>query len=217
MGRLRLLDLFCGEGGAGMGYARAGFDVVGVDVAPQKRYPFTFVCGDAFDYLDGHWREFDVVHASPPCQAYSVTRRMTGRTDHPDLVGRIRQALVGTGLPYVVENVPGAPLVDPLLLCGSMFGLGVLRHRLFECAPSVFWPPASCDHAGGVLSMWWSSRCKALARGERFRYLTVAGKSFLVGEASAAMGIDWMSRRGLAQAIPPVFTEYVGRQLMGMV
>jgi DNA (cytosine-5)-methyltransferase 1 len=109
-----------------MGYSLAGFNVVGVDIKPQPRYPFEFHQADAIEYVQAHGREFDAIHASPPCQAYSMTQRIAGKT-HPDLVGATRAALQATGKPYVIENVPGAPLVDPVLLVGSMFGLRTMR------------------------------------------------------------------------------------------
>lgn len=216
---MRLLDLFCGAGGAAMGYHRAGFDeIVGVDIAPMPRYPFRFVRGDALEYLAAHGHEFDAIHASPPCQAYSVCKNLkTARSDYLDLVAPTRSALVATGKPFVIENVNGAPLKNPLMLCGSMFGLGVLRHRLFECNPPVWFPPHPCDHRGGALSMLWKTRVQKLAAGQAFRYITVAGNSFLVPEASRAMGIDWMTRRELAQAIPPAYTLFVGTHLLEAV
>src|SRR4051812_1654279 len=137
----RLLDLFCGQGGAGEGYARAGFEVVGVDLEPQPRSPHTFVQGDALEYVKANGHLFDVIHASPPCQAYSITKH-THNVTHPDLVGPTRDALVATGLPYVIENVPGAPLLQPVTLCGTEFALPardndgrtlqLRRPRLFE-------------------------------------------------------------------------------------
>jgi DNA (cytosine-5)-methyltransferase 1 len=212
--RPKLLDLFCGAGGAAMGYYRAGFDVVGVDIKPQPRYPFEFHQADALEFCAAHGTEFDVIHASPPCQAYSITRNLkTSRSNHPDLVALTRENLRATGLPFVIENVPGAPLVNPLMLCGSMFGLGVIRHRLFETNPVFWFAPMTCKH-GDVLPMWWKSRRKALAAGRTFEYITVAGKSFLMHEAKTAMGIDWMTREGIAQAIPPAYTEYIGRLLL---
>src|SRR5690554_2039294 len=124
MSKPRLLDLFSCAGGAGVGYARSGFDVVGVDNKPQKHYPFEFHQDDALRYLAEHWEEFDAIHASPPCQVYSATKHAhAGAGNHPDLLEPTREAVRATGLPYVIENVEGAPLLDPLTLCGSEFGL----------------------------------------------------------------------------------------------
>lgn len=211
---MRLLDLFCGAGGAGMGYHRAGFEVVGVDNRPMPRYPFEFIQADALEFCAEHGAEFDAIHASPPCQKYSITRNFkTMRADFPDLVAVTRERLRSTGLPFVIENVPGAPLINPLVLCGSMFGSRVIRHRLFETNPNLWFPPATCGH-GPAMPMWWKSRQRALAQGKTFRYMTVAGNSFLMPEARRAMGIDWMSRTEISQAIPPAYTEYIGRFLL---
>lgn len=212
--RPRLLDLFCGAGGASMGYYRAGFDVVGVDIKPQKRYPFEFILGDALEFCATHGREFDVIHASPPCQAYSMTRRLkTSRIDHVDLVAKTRALLIEANRLYVIENVPGAPLVNPLMLCGSMFGLTTIRHRLFECNPVIWFPPMSCRH-GRRMPMWWKSRRTALKAGRTFEFITVVGKSFLMSEAKRAMDIDWMVRDEISQAVPPAYTKFIGHQLM---
>src|SRR5713226_9004155 len=144
MNKPRLLDLFCGAGGAAAGYARAGFEVVGVDIRPQPRYPFAFHQADALTCsLDG----FDAYHASPPCQLYSRTHRLWKSSVHPDLVDPLRQRLRATGKPYMLENVPGAPLPGSIVLCGTMFGLGVLRHRLFESNVLLFLP-GPCAHKG---------------------------------------------------------------------
>ena len=205
------LDLYCGQGGCSVGYARAGFDMTGVDIKPQPRYPYRFVQADALTYLAEHWWEYDFIHASPPCQGYSITKNLkTVTADHPMLIEVVRKALIETGKPYVIENVPGAPLISPLMLCGSMFGLGVLRHRLFECNPPIWFPPASCNHDGKVLPIWWKSRMRELLAGKVYRYITVVGRSYLMPEARRAMGIDWMTRDGLSQAIPPAYTEFVG-------
>lgn len=204
-----LLDLFCGAGGAAMGYARAGFDVVGVDVRPCPRYPFAFVLADAFTFpLDG----FDAIHASPPCQRHSKTRAILhGKglecrgTD--DGIERIRERLIAHGSPYVIENVPGAPLRDPILLCGTMFGLGVLRHRLFE-SNRLLRAPEHPRHEGSTNSH------RGYSRGAR--YVTVGGHNYNPEDGRRAMGIDWMRTRDgeLNEAIPPAYTEWVGRQLM---
>lgn len=211
---LRLLDLFCGAGGAAMGYHRAGFDeIIGVDIKPQPRYPFEFVQADAMTFpLDG----FDAIHASPPCQDYAVTRSIPGRdsTLYPRLIEPVRSALRATGRPYIIENPPPAPLIDPLLLCGTMFGLRTRRHRLFETEPPIYFRPASCNHSG---------RVKIAGKGKRLAYyitdaaesmVTVAGHLFSLKAGSDAMGIHWMQRDELAEAIPPAYTEYVGRALI---
>lgn len=210
---MRLLDLFCGAGGASMGYYLAGFDeIVGVDIAPMPRYPFDFVMGDALDYCKQHGREFDIIHASPPCQAYSVTKSLS-RKDHPDLVALTRQVLLETGKPFVIENVPGAPLINPLMLCGTMFGLRVIRHRLFETYPYTIWfPPASCRHDGRVSgSVRYDGRRRDL---ENFDYLTVTGYNYVADYGRRAMGIEWMTMEELSQAVPPAYTRYIGEQII---
>lgn len=199
-----------------MGYYRAGFtEIVGIDNRPMPRYPFEFVLGDALEYVAAHGHEFDCIHASPPCQKYSITRNLkTTRDDYPDLVALTRERLKSIGIPFVIENVPGAPLENPLMLCGTMFGLGVFRHRLFETNPAIWFAPMSCSHNGRAMPMWWASRKKFLAQGREYKYMTVAGNSFLISEARRAMGIDWMTRAEIAQAIPPAYTEYIGRYLI---
>jgi DNA (cytosine-5)-methyltransferase 1 len=204
---MKLLDLFCGAGGAGMGYHRAGFDVAGVDIAPMPRYPFEFHQGDALEYLTAHGHEFDVIHASPPCQAYSVTQKLAGKA-HPMLIEPVRAALITTGKPYIIENVKGAPLRDPVMLVGSMFGLRTMRPRLFECSfpvPFVLLPPAPAKHA----------KMGRLAKhGEMMHIAGKAGRHGVKQQWADAMGIDWMSVLELAQAIPPAYTEWIGQQLM---
>lgn len=206
MAHLRLLDLYCGAGGAAMGYHRAGFaEIVGVDIAPQPRYPFTFVQGDAIEYALAHGHEFDVLHASPPCQRYSSLKSMT-RRDYPDLIAPTRDALIRSGKPYVIENVPDAPLVGPIMLCGLMFGLRVLRHRLFETNFALA-APAHPKH---------DVRCAPQGRRASVSrpLVTVTGHFAGIAYAREAMGIGWMTRDELAQAIPPAYTEYIGRHLM---
>ncbi len=214
---MRLLDLFCCEGGAAMGYHRAGFEVTGVDINPQPRYPFEFIQGDALEYVAEHGHEFDVIHASPPCQAYSITRH-SHSVQHPDLVEPTRAALVATGKPYIIENVVGAPLLDPLMLCGSMFQLGATdldgehlalrRHRLFES--NVWLMQPSCDHdpkvlVGGVYGGGPMQRNKSNKRGGYTPKRSVRAE---------LMGMDWATSHGLSQAIPPAYTEFIGHQLM---
>lgn len=217
MTKPRLLDAFCGAGGAGMGYYQAGFDVVGVDIKPQKHYPFEFIQADALEFIARHGKDFDVIHASPPCQKYARTKNLkTSRKDHPDLIEPTRQALIATGKSYIIENVTGAPLINPVMLCGTMFGLGVIRHRLFECNPIIWWPPAPCQHEGKIVPMWWKSRQRALLS-KKYKYIHVVGSSFLMPEAKEAMGIDWMVRDEISQAIPPAYTHWIGEQLMGIL
>ena len=229
--RPRLLDLFCGAGGAAMGYHRAGFDVVGVDINPQPHYPFTFVQGDALEMLRGEqsyiiaddgWRlvsTFDAIHASPPCQAYTHARHLgrRGRTDHPTLIPATRELLQQTGLPYVIENVEGAPLENPFLLCGSMFGLEVRRHRLFETNIPMLVPTCVHPYEG-------EPRFPSTPRVDGSRPLSavVNPMSRDVSHQMLAdgMGIDWMPASGfrptneLREAIPPAYTEHIGRFLI---
>ena len=210
MSRPLLLDLFCCEGGAAMGYHRAGFDVVGVDIVPRPRYPFPFVQADAlappFDLS-----AFDAIHASPPCQAFSLASgyHPKAKAKHLDLVDPTRQMLEAAGVPYVIENVIGAPMRADVMLCGEQFKLRVHRHRLFEVGRVLIMAPEhqrhrlrgadhNCDIADGKTRI-------------------VAGNYADHGDASDAMGIDWMSRKGLSQAIPPAYTEHIGRQLIDHV
>nr|WP_156172681.1 DNA cytosine methyltransferase [Microbacterium sp. Ag1] len=196
----KLLDLFSCAGGAGMGYHRAGFEVVGVDIRPQPNYPFEHHVGDAIEFVREHGHEFDAIHASPPCQAYSITRHMHTK-DHPDLVEPTRAALIETGRPWIMENVPGAPMLDYVTLCGSMFGLTAVdtdgellalrRHRLFES--NVFMLSAgSCVHdrtrvagvyGGGAVS----KERRSTTTGRRVGY--TPHKAI----AEQLLGIDWMT------------------------
>jgi DNA (cytosine-5)-methyltransferase 1 len=216
-----LLDLFCGAGGAGEGYRRAGFDVVGVDHRPQPRYPFEFWQADALEFLGrlvaggspGGWMlgDFAAAHASPPCQAYS---RVTGyhpgaRAGHPDLIGPTRERLEALGLPFVIENVEGAPLRRDMMLCGEMFGLRVHRHRVFELGEFFAMQPRHSPH-----------RLKGARHNchvERGHARLVAGHYADHDDASEAMGVDWMARDELAQAIPPAYCEHIGGYLLAAV
>jgi DNA (cytosine-5)-methyltransferase 1 len=213
MSRPRLLDLFCCAGGAGMGYHRAGFEVVGIDIAKQPRYPFEFHQADALEYLAAHGHEFDAIHASPPCQEYSVTKSLPWVGDYPKLIDPVRDLLIRIGKPYVIENVPGAPLVSPVTLCGTMFGLKLIRHRLFETSPVIWFPPASCacKNVGTASHRGFSS----FANGAQA--ITVAGNNYAIADGRQAMGIDWMSKSELSEAIPPAYTEYIGKQLLAVL
>lgn len=206
MSRPRLLDTFSGAGGAAMGYHRAGFEVVGVDHVHQKRYPFEFRQADALEFIREHGREFDVIHASPPCQRYSVTRSLHNN-EHPDLVGPTRAALQKVGKPYVIENVPGAPLMNYVILCGTMFELRVIRHRWFECEPPILMAPHTCNH--------WAKCARTSKIPNPDQFWSIAGKFGGTKSAAAAMGIDWMTRDfELSQAIPPAYTEWLGRRIL---
>jgi DNA (cytosine-5)-methyltransferase 1 len=196
---MRLLDLFCGAGGAAMGYHRAGFEVVGVDIKPQKHYPFEFHCADAFAFLEKHGQEFDVIHASPPCQAYSVMSRDNG---HQDLYAECRAQLEDVGKLWIIENVIGAPYRWGTVLCGSMFGMVVRRHRNFETSWMIL-SGLRCNHSGP-------------------RPKTVTGKSGGLTKHSdkgvkeewpTYMQMPWATPDECTLAIPPAYTKWIGQQL----
>ena len=200
---MKLLDLFCGAGGAGTGYHRAGFEVTGVDIAEQPNYPYEFIRADALKFdLAG----YDVIHASPPCQNYCWSTkkvRNQGKT-YPDLIEPTRKTLVASGKPYVIENVFCAPLINPTYLEGTMFGLGVIRRRLFE-------------------TNWWLPQPMYISRKGSVKdrtYCSVAGNggdgSNRFDDWKKAMGIHWMTREEITQAIPPAYTEYIGQYLQGV-
>jgi DNA (cytosine-5)-methyltransferase 1 len=211
---MRLLDLFCGAGGAAMGYWMAGFEVVGVDIVDQPNYPFEFHQADALTFpLDG----FDAVHASPPCQRYSAAAEIHDSSeDHPDLIGPMRQRLTDWGGPWVMENVERAPMSKSLVLCGSMFDLGVRRHRLFESNLLLLSQPC------GSHELWYASvfggRCVGRQRvthaGPGIRSQTWDKFPDELATAREAMEIDWMTLDELSEAIPPVYTQHIGEQLI---
>lgn len=214
-----LLDLFCGQGGAGRGYADAGFEVIGVDIANhEERYEsahkrMTFVQGDALEYVAKHGHKFDVIHASPPCQFYSERTRPEYRANHPDLIAPTREALRAAERPWVIENVQGAKreLIEPVRLCGSAFGLGVQRHRWFESSHDLTLVGVPCVHANQPArydiydhGKWYKSRVVAV-------YGNGGGKG--KEHWADAMGIDWMDHAGMAESIPPAYTRYLGKQI----
>lgn len=216
--RPKLLDLFCGAGGCSVGYDRAGFDVTGCDLEPHPDYPFPIVVADACEVLTRtQWlREFDAIHASPPCQGYTtMSNRWRGNggaaDEHPDLISWVRLGLEATGLPYVIENVPGArrELRDPVTLRGGMFGLGVDRPRLFETNFPVSTPSNQKVHNPlGVYGKLDGRRLFTRKDG------SIQRAARTLEEAQTAMGIDWMSWDDLTEAIPPAYTEHLGRQLI---
>ena len=210
----KILDLFCCAGGAGLGYAQAGFEVVGVDNKPQPNYPFPFIQTDALE-LDGRFIAFfDALHASPPCQSYSDLAKRNGNGHKwPRLIEPVRDMFVASGLPYVIENVEGAPLIDPVILCGTMFpGLRVLRHRLFETNFEIV-PPAHKKHPKVHTLDRRKTHYGKTNEWSDFVQVTGGGNCTLAA-AREAMGIDWMTKCEINEAIPPAYTQFVGRELL---
>lgn len=211
--KLKLLDLYCCEGGAARGYADAGFDVVGVDIEPQPRFPFEFHRADALAFLAEHGREFDAIHASPPCQDHSALSTLHEAHGTGWLLDATRQALQASGLPWVMENVVGADMPGALVLCGSEFGLSadcrdgvrrqLRRHRLFESS-LLLMGAGSCGHWGQPVGIYGNGGGGQMTRGYK------ATKA----EAAQALRIDWMTRAGLSQALPPAYTQFIGEQLL---
>jgi DNA (cytosine-5)-methyltransferase 1 len=205
--RKRLLDLFCCQGGAAKGYHDAGFEVVGIDINPQPCYPFEFHQGDAIEYLIEHHGEFDVVHASPPCHDHTSLASVAGVDGTAHLLADTRDTLRGLPIPWVIENVPGAPMRVDLMLCGAMFALRTYRHRWFEFSDPML-PPA-LEHP----------RHRVLTSTKKRRTCWDAGLNISVtGDigttiGSLALDIDWMTGNGLSQAIPPAYTRVVGAHL----
>lgn len=210
----RILLLCCKAGGDAMGYYRAGFEVVGVDIQPQPNFPFEFIRADARDYWDNIianeriW-EYSAVHASPPCQRWS-TQTQNHWNKHPDLLEPIQRRLRKGPLHYVIENVAGAPLLNPVRICGSAFGLGVRRHRFFESDLPLF--GTSCNHASQP------PRYRVYDHGKWYLARTVPVYGTGGGKAkehwSNAMGINWMTHAEMAEAIPPVYAQFLGEQLL---
>ncbi len=231
--RPRLLDLFCGAGGCSEGYRRAGFALYGIDNGPKplRHYPFPYICMDALEAMDRLLRgegltfsngetlflaDFAAFHASPPCQKWSnMTKRWARQDGHPDLIIPARISLINFCKPYVIENIEGAPLLDPVMLCGSMFGAWAVertyqlrRHRIFETSFETPFAPASCSHSGLALPVYGHAGGSSKRDGLKFPG-TDAWRE--------GMGIDWMTGNELAEAIPPCFTEYIGKYLMQAV
>ncbi len=247
----KLLDLFCCAGGAAKGYADAGFDVYGVDIKPQRNYPFAFHQGDVLDVLaaliagekvafthrDGRvellgLEDFAGLHASPPCQAHTSMKTMHNAKEHEDLVPETRELLVAADRLWIMENVVGAPLEDPVLLCGTMFGLGVedaelRRHRLFETSFPILMVP-QCQHGArdtiGVYGGHIRNRRRARTIGiygqgcrDSRRKFDKGVPDFSIEQGREAMGIDWMTTAEMSQAIPPAYTNWLGQRLLEQI
>ena len=218
---MKVLDLFCKAGGASQGYFNAGFtEVVGVDIKAQKRYPFEFIHADALEIMKDldFLRQFDLIAASPPCQTHSRTKHLRdaqGKTTSKiDLIPETREALIASGVPYIIENVPGSPLVNAVICCGSSFGLKVRRHRLFESSLDIY--GSVCDHKAQGKPVGVYGRMNDQAQGlERStgRYIMGGKTATSIEEAHEAMGIDWMIWTELIEAIPPAYTEFLGKQV----
>lgn len=246
---MKLLDLYCGAGGAAMGYHRAGFEVVGVDIKEQPNYPFEFIQSDVFDLTPEFIDSFDIIHASPPCQAYLSVTKLYNNKDkngntYPDLLAATRELIKHKE--YVIENVTTAKLIKPIVLCGTMFNLEVIRHRKFEINSGVWvYPPHKCNHKGTIRDGAYASIIngnvpRLYAGGypgreaeERVNYkrgLIKRVSKYLINNGEAqyksawnsaiyldwcdAMGIDWMSKYELTQAIPPAYTEWIGKRII---
>ena len=214
---MKILDLYCGAGGAGVGYCWAGFDVVGVDIKPQPRYPYQFHLGDALEFLaNNDLSSFGAIHASPPCQRFSrASRRWNPEEKYPDLIAPTRELLLLTKKPYIIENVAGAPLIRPFFLCGTMFELNVIRHRKFE----TNFPVKKLFHEAHRAPVMRKARDGTDRWVQRTAYQTVAGHGgsgydIKLEDWREAMGIYWMKRAELIEAIPPAYTEYIGTELL---
>lgn len=214
MPKPRLLDLFCCAGGAGEGYVRAGFDVVGVDIVPRPNNPHPFIQADALTLDDDFISSFDAIHASPPCQSYSdLAKRNKNGHEWPRLIEPVREMLIRSGKPYVIENVEGAPLIDPVILCGTMFpGLRVLRHRLFETNFPLTAPP----HKKHPKVHTFDRRKSHFGKTDEWKDFVqvTGGGNCTLAAARDAMGIDWMTKAEINEAIPPAYTEYIGKALL---
>jgi len=221
--RPKLLDLFCGAGGAGEGYRRAGFDVTGVDIEPQPNNPHRFVQADALEYLESHGDEYDAIHASPPCQSYSRAMRHLA-TPQPMLIEPVRKLFKESGKAWVIENVLGAPLVKwsdlfgnhGVELCGTMFGLRIYRHRIFETSFPIY-APKPCDHSIVPLNPHRAGGDPGGPISGRARMKQEFGEDVNCEKVWAEeMGVGWMSKTGAREAVPPCFTEYIGRHLRAL-
>ncbi len=215
--KFRLLDLFCCAGGAGAGYSKAGFEVVGVDIKKQPHYPFEFIQADVLNLDSEFLASFDAIHASPPCQSYSDLAKRNGNAhEWPRLIEPVRKMLARLKRPYVIENVEGAPLINPIVLCGTMFPhLRVLRHRLFEANFTILTPP----HPKHPKVHTFDRRKSHYGKTDEWKDFVqvTGGGNCTLAAAKDAMGIDWMTKNELNEAIPPAYTEFIGRQLLQQI
>lgn len=222
-----LLDLFCGIGGAAMGYSRAGFDIIGVDKLPQPEYPFPMYRADAIEFAQACLLEENAmigptpvaaIHASPPCKRFSTLSKSLGYDSHTDLLTPIREILTQVKIPWIIENVPGAPMRNPMILCGSMFDLRIeegylQRHRLFESNIRLL-VPGPCKHEF-MRSEYGIKAIGVYGNGRGGGELK--NRTANADQARRLMGIDWAGRAGIAQAVPPAYTEYLGGQLLAYI
>lgn len=222
MSHPRILDLFCCAGGAAMGYHQAGFDVIGVDVSPQPRYPFGFIHMDALAVDQRFLRTFDAIHASPPCQGYTAMRHAPGAKGAPRLIAQVREMLEATGLPWVIENVEEArsEMRKPIMLCGSAFDLGshgceLRRHRLFESNVSLY--SMGCSHGDKPVVGVYGGHARIRSARHGGRGTRDAWPNGHKPVAAEAMGMDWATLAEMSEAIPPAYTKFIGVQLMQYV
>ena len=214
--KFRLLDLFCGAGGCSVGYHRAGFEVAGVDNRSMPRYPFEFHQADALEFVAAHGHEFDAIHASPPCQAYSEDMRHLSSGQAEKLIDPVRELLQQFGRPWVIENVEGSPLSTAsglfgehgVLLCGTQFSLRIWRHRKFETSFACA-SPGPCRHNGKPINPHRED--------SRQRMRAEFGQVDLEAIWRREAGVEWMDRNTGRQAIPPAYTEFIGRQLLDLL
>lgn len=218
--KLKLLDLFCCAGGAALGYSRAGFEITGVDINNQPNYPFQFIQADALMLDMNFLRQFDAIHASPPCQSYSdLAKRNKNADKWPRLVEPVRNMLTDTERPWAIENVEGAPLIDPVVLCGTMFpGLRVIRHRLFENNFSLR-QPEHIPHTQHPRVHTLDKRKNHYGKTCEWKdfVMVTGGGNCSIASARDAMGIDWMTKREINESIPPAYTEYVGKEMRKVI
>lgn len=216
-----LLDTFCKAGGCSVGYHRAGFEVVGVDIEPQPNYPFKFFKMDAIEFIQKYGKDFNVIHASPPCQAYSRSTakfRKDGKT-YPDLIEVTREVLNQTGRPYIIENVPGSKIRPDIKLCGEMFGLLVIRWRWFELHDIFMLQPGKPQIKKNMVTN--GERVSVFGNGNyrtsKNNKLPVFKKSTVKDTWAYAMDINWMTVKEMAEAIPPAYTEYIGNNIIDQI